>query len=138
MCAQIRAIKVGERCRCTYRSVGFVRQIPHIKSRIKDTVLDHGPCVIALELFWLNMKRYIIQRSVLIDSYLGVHILWRPFALITVIIIVGYSNRDVQPSHDNRVRSFAVHLPTYKDRGRRCVRSFCTRSRPSRRPRRRP
>ncbi|KAM7442377.1 hypothetical protein ABFA07_008707 [Porites harrisoni] len=84
------------------------------------------------------MKRYIIQRSVLIDSYLGVHILWRPFALITVIIIVGYSNKDVHPSHDNRVRSFAVHLPTYKDHGRSCVRSFCTRSRPSRRPRRRP
>ena len=52
-----RAIKVGERCRCTYRSVGFVRQIPHIESGIKDTILDHCSCLYTIELFWLNMKR---------------------------------------------------------------------------------
>ena len=35
-------------------------------------------------------------------------------------------------------RSFAVHLPTYKDHGRSFLWSFCRRSRPSRRPHRRP
>ncbi|KAM7442379.1 hypothetical protein ABFA07_008709 [Porites harrisoni] len=76
-------------------------------------------------------------RSVLIDSYLEVLILWRLFALITVIIIMGYFNKDFQPSHDNRLRSFAVHLPTYKDHRRSFLLSFYRRSRPSRRPHKR-